>query len=138
MKIYSWKNLLLGLLVMALALWRLWMCLRTGFDGSFLPVTIMAVLLSCRCLYAALNKEGYERDKATGAAYKQACRSLFGKWAAVVSLTGPVLIMGALYLALLEPNLGGIALFLLLGGSGYSMVVGHMVKKQMEKESEKG
>ena len=44
---------------------------------------------------------------------------------------GWAVVIGALLLTLVNPNLAGIAILLMLAGFGYGLIVGQMVKKRM-------
>ena len=130
MKLYSWKYLLSGLAMGALGALNLWRSLRADFDNGFV-LGICCIVMSGRCLYEALNEDAYEKDKAESAEIRNVSRRMFGKWAAVVSNIGWAVAIGALLLVLLNPNLVGVALLLMLVGMGYERIVNEMVKKRM-------
>ena len=132
MKIYSRKHFAFGLIMGVLALWRLWLSLGSGLDSNFFYV-ICWMMLSVRFLYIALNEDAYEKDKTESEEFRDASRRAFGKWAAVVSNIGWAVAIGALLLVLLNPNLVGVALLLMLVGMGYEIIVNEMVKKRMNK-----
>ena len=132
MKLYSWKYLLSGLAMGALEALNLWRSLRADFDNGFV-LGICCIVMSARCLYVALNEDAYEKDKAESAEFRNVSRRMFGKWAAVVSNIGWAVAIGALLLVLLNPNLVGVALLLMLVGMGYEIIVNEMVKKRMNK-----
>ena len=94
---------------------------------------ICCIVMSARCLYVALNEDAYEKDKAESAEFRNVSHRMFGKWAAVVSNIGWAVAIGALLLVLLNPNLVGVALLLMLVGMGYEIIVNEMVKKRMNK-----
>ena len=125
MKIYSWKYLLCGLAMGALGALKLWRSLRADFDNGFVMGLYCAVL-SIRFLYVALNEDAYESVE-----FRNASRRMFGKWAAVVLNIGGAVVIGALLLTLLNPNLAGIAILLMLAGFLYEIIVNQMVKKRM-------
>ena len=130
MKIYSRKYLVCGLIAGVLGLWWLWCGLRADFDNSFLN-GLYCVVLSVRFLYVALNEDAYEKDKAESAEFQNVSHRMFGKWAAVILNVGWAVAIGALLLTLLNPNLAGIALLLMLVGVLYEIIVNQMVKKRM-------
>ena len=115
MKLYSWKYLLSGLAMGALGALNLWRSLLADFDNGFV-LGICCIVMSARCLYVALNEDAYEKDKAESAEFRNVSRRMFGKWAAVVSNIGWAVAIGALLLVLLNPNLVGVALLLMLVG----------------------
>ena len=129
MKLYSWKYLLSGLAMGALEALNLWRSLRADFDNGFV-LGICCIVMSARCLYVALNEDAYEKDKAESAEFRNVSRRMFGKWAAVVSNIGWAVAIGALLLVLLNPNLVGVALLLMLVGMGYEIIVNEMVKSE--------
>ena len=130
MKIYSWKYLVCGLIAGVLGLWWLWCGLRADFDNSFLN-GLYCVVLSVRFLYVALNEDAYEKDKTESAEFRNASRRMFGKWAPAVINIGWVVVIGAVLLPLLNPNLAGIVILLMLAGILYEIIVNQMVKKRM-------
>ncbi len=129
-KIYSWKYLLCGLAMGALGALKLWRSMRADFDNGFVMGLYCAVL-SIRLLYVALNEDAYEKDKTESVEFRNASRRMFGKWAAVVLNIGGAVVIGALLLTLLNPNLAGIAILLMLAGFLYEIIVNQMVKKRM-------
>ena len=56
---------------------------------------------------------------------------MFGKWAPAVLNIGWVVVIGALFLTLANPNLAGIAILLMLAGVLYEIIVNRTVKKRM-------
>ncbi|MDY5611637.1 hypothetical protein [Dysosmobacter sp.] len=130
MKIYSWKHFWCGLFAGALGVLKLWRSLRGDFDNGFV-MGICCIVMSARCLYVALNEDAYEKDKAESAEFQNVSRSMFGKWAPVVINIGWVVAIGALLLILLNPNLAGISILLMLVGLLYEIIVNQMVKKWM-------
>lgn len=132
MRICSRKHFGCGLFTGALGALKLWRGLRADFDNSFV-MGICCIVMSARCLYVALNEDAYEKDKAESAEFRNVSRRMFGKWAAVVSNIGWAVAIGALLLVLLNPNLVGVALLLMLVGMGYEIIVNEMVKKRMNK-----
>lgn len=130
MKIYSWKHFWCGLLAGALAVLKLWRSLRGDFDNGFV-MGICCLVMLARCLYVALNEDAYEKDKTESEEFRSTSRRMFGKWAAVVLNVGWVVAIGALLLTLLHPDLAGIAIFFMLAGVLYEIIVNQMVKKQM-------
>ena len=130
MKIYSRKYLLCGATVGVLGVLRLWNGLRADFDNGFV-LGICYVVISVRCLYAALSEDAYEKDKTESAEFRNAARRMFGKWAAVVLNVGWAVAIGALLLTLLNPYLAGIAILLMLVGVLYEIIVNQTVKKRM-------
>ena len=87
--------------------------------------------MSARFLYVALNEDAYEKDKTESEKFRNSSRDMFGKWAPVVLNIGWAVVIGALPLTLVNPNLAGIAILLMLAGFGYGLIVGQMVKKRM-------
>ena len=130
MKLYSWKHLLSGLAMGALGALNLWRSLRDGFDNGFV-LGICCIVMSARFLYVALNEDAYEKDKTESEKFRNSSRDMFGKWAPVVLNIGWAVVIGALLLTLVNPNLAGIAILLMLAGFGYELIVGQMVKKRM-------
>ena len=130
MKIYSWKHFWCVLFAGALGVLKLWRSLRGDFDNGFV-MGICCIVMSARCLYVALNEDAYEKDKAESAEFQNVSRSMFGKWAPVVINIGWVVAIGALLLILLNPNLAGISILLMLVGLLYEIIVNQMVKKWM-------
>ena len=127
MRICSWKHFLCGLFAGALGVLKLWRSLRGDFDNGFV-MGLFCVVLSIRLLYMALNEDAYEKDKTESEEFRDASRRAFGKWAAVVLNAGWAVVMGALLLTLLNPNLAGIAILLMLVGVLYEVIVNQMVK----------
>lgn len=130
MKLYSWKYLLSGLAMGALGALNLWRSLRADFDNGFV-LGICCIVMSARFLYVALNEDAYEKDKTESEKFRNSSRDMFGKWAPVVLNIGWAVVIGALLLTLVNPNLAGIAILLMLAGFGYGLIVGQTVKKRM-------
>ena len=130
MRIYSRKHFGCGLFTGALGALKLWCGLRADFDNSFV-MGICCIVMSARCLYVALNEDAYEKDKAESAEFRNVSRRMFGKWAPAVINIGWVVVIGAVLLPLLNPNLAGIVILLMLAGILYEIIVNQMVKKRM-------
>ena len=130
MKIYSRKYFACGLAAGILGLWWLWRGLRADLDNSFLN-GLCCVALSLRFLYVALNEDAYEKDKTESTEFRNTSRDMFGKWAPAVLNIGWVVVIGALFLTLANPNLAGIAILLMLAGVLYEIIVNRTVKKRM-------
>ena len=130
MRIYSRKHFGCGLFTGALGALKLWRGLRADFDNSFV-MGICCIVMSARCLYVALNEDAYEKDKAESAEFRNVSRRMFGKWAPAVINIGWVVVIGAVLLPLLNPNLAGIVILLMLAGILYEIIVNQMVKKRM-------
>ena len=130
MKIYSRKYFACGLIAGVLGLWWLWRGLRADFDNSFLQA-LYCVVLSIRFLYVALHEDAYEKDKTESTEFRNTSRDMFGKWAPAVLNIGWVVVIGALFLTLANPNLAGIAILLMLAGVLYEIIVNRTVQKRI-------
>lgn len=136
MKVYSWKTLLVTILVGGGVLIYKIKDIMAGEMSEILFMMFWGYLI-IKGLWVSFTEEGSQVDKRNEAINKTVFNKLFGKWAFIVQMGGFILILLAGVIIKLIPSQKWLSFFLFMGGLVYYIVIGILVRKPMKEERRK-
>lgn len=136
MEVYSWKTLIVTILIGGWAFINQFNKLMSGELFAFFEMIFWGVLIF-KGLYISFTKEGFEVDMRRGALRKKAIKELFGSWAFIAPYGGLVLIVLAGVSYKLIPSHIWIAILFFIIGLVYHIIVGILVGKYVKMEEKK-
>lgn len=140
MKVYSWKTLLLSILIGGGCLIHYSIRLYRG-DWSAAPWTVLFSVLTVRGLWVSLTEKGYKKDMENAERGKRIYRARFGKLAPIMPYGALIFTAAAWFFAWAFPVWEfswtlGICVCMLIAGFVYQVWLTGVINEEIAKEKE--
>lgn len=136
MKVYSWKTLIVTILIGGGCFIYELRDFLHGEKISLLYVLFWAYLI-IKGLWVSFTKEGYQTDVRNGMIVEKAYEKQFGKWAPIAIYGGFVLLFLSIIAAKLFPSLPLAAQLLFFIGLVYMCIIYLYIRKHIKEEKKK-
>lgn len=133
LKVYSWKTLLITLVLGGGAIIYYIKKLMAG-DGWAILYIIFLTYLFLRGMWASLTEDGFEDDNVNKNISETVYKRLFGKWWLIAPWGGLILISLALLSLVLFPSQIWISIILFIIGAIYHVAGAIIVSKHVKRE----
>ena len=135
MKIYSWKALIVTILLGGGMIVKNFSNMMSGDWSGLVSIFIWGYLIF-RGLRVSFTEEGFEEDKRRVAISKRVHRKLFGSWAIIAPWGSIILILLAAVTVYFMPTQKWVTIILMLSALVYAVSCGMVVQKHMKIEEE--
>lgn len=136
MKVYSWKTLIITLLVGGIVGFTEIRDINLGYKPDYISIIFWIILIG-KGLWASLTQDGYEEDELRGAIHKKVMKKYFGSWAFLASWGGIILILLGWTSLYILPSQAWLTILLLILGLVYMLVFSRIVGREIKKERKK-
>ena len=133
MKVYSWKTLIVTILICGAAIISQIKNIMAGDAFSWFYL-IFWIYLTFKGLWVSFTREGYEDDWFRELVHSKATRKLFGSWAPIITWGGLIIIIIGGIIAKFIPASKYLPIALLFIGLIYNIVIARLIRKQIKIE----